>query len=376
MSGAAREGLPKYRILACATQGDGSGDEARLRELISSFNYKLAVFRKSAKLDGFWQLLRSLRTTTSDLFVLEGTGVSAGAAAILARVLWNRHYVVSSGDAVSPYLSARIKWAAPIFSLYEWLLCSASSGFIGWTPYLVGRALTMGAKRGITIPGWAAPHHEGSSSDSSRRAVREGLGIPQDAVVFGIAGSLNWSARYEYCYGMELVRAARKSVGRAYVLIVGDGSGLEHLRKEAGPSDGRTVFFTGRVEKAQVAGYLSAMDVGSLPQSVDGVGNFRYSTKLPEYKAAGLLIVTNQIPASYDLDRGDFLRLPGASPWSRLFVSRLAELMSTLNAEEVARLRNSLVQDDTFDRDLQVARATAFLQDVIRNQVEGGRENG
>ena len=47
--------------------------------------------------------------------------------------------------------------------------------------------------------------------------------------------------------------------------------------------------------------HLAAFDLASLPQSVDGVGSFRYTTKLSEYLAAGLPIVTGQIPAAYDL---------------------------------------------------------------------------
>ena len=42
--------------------------------------------------------------------------------------------------------------------------------------------------------------------------------------------------------------------------------------------------------------FLAAFDLASLPQSVDRVGSFRYSTKLSEYLAAGLPIVTSQIP--------------------------------------------------------------------------------
>ena len=54
----------------------------------------------------------------------------------------------------------------------------------------------------------------------------------------------------------------------------------------------------------EVVDYLAAFDLASLPQSVDRVGSFRYSTKLCEYLAVGLPIITGQIPAAYDLDAG------------------------------------------------------------------------
>ena len=371
MPSAAREALPKYRIVGCASQGNGSGDEARLSKLLSGFEFELAVFRKPATVNGFKQLLHQLRTRRCDLFLLEGTGVAAGSAAILGKLLWNKCYVVSSGDAVGPFLSARMPWAAPVFWMYERLLYSMSSGFIGWTPYLVGRALTMGAGRGVTIPGWAATADRSTDVLSTRKAIRERLGISQDAVVIGIVGALNWSNRYNYCYGMDLVRAAALSNGGASVLIVGDGSGLEHLKRAAGAMVGCKVFFTGHVAREEVGSYVAAMDVGSMPQSVDGVGNFRYTTKLLEYRAAGLLIVTNHIPAAYDLDRGDFLRISGASPWSKDFISQLAEMMSALDPEQVAHRRAQIIPDDIFEPEHQVARATAFLQDVIAS-CQGG----
>ena len=58
---------------------------------------------------------------------------------------------------------------------------------------------------------------------------------------------------------------------------------MQHLKDLAGEELGRTIILTGRVPREQVIDYLAAMDVGSLPQSVDGVGSFRYTIKLSEY---------------------------------------------------------------------------------------------
>ena len=354
-------------ILGCASQGAGSGDEARLRELLRNFATTFVPFDRAQKLGSFRSCLARLRAGGFDLFVVEGTGFAAGVAAILGRILWGRCYVLSSGDAVGPFLSARHPLGAPVFHVYERALYGWSSGFIGWTPYLVGRALTMGAKRAVTAPGWA-PRVSLSRRElgSEGRAIRQSLGIPEEALVFGIAGSLVWSKRYAYCYGAELVRAAAQSKSRrARVLIVGDGSGLEPLKRLAGGQLGKTIFFAGRVPREEVPQYLAAMDVGSLPQSVDGVGSFRYTTKLPEYRAAGLLIATNQIPMAYDLDRGDMLRLEGRSPWSGEFVSALARLMDSLERREVMALEAVLRDGTDFAPESQIARVTAFLTDVI-----------
>jgi hypothetical protein len=177
---------------------------------------------------------------------------------------------------------------------------------------------------------------------------------------------LVWSARYSYCYGAELVRAVLRTNSSAIVLIVGDGSGLEKLKQMAGSALGRTILLPGRVERSQVPGYLAAMDIGSLPQSVDGVGNFRYSTKISEYRQVGLPFVTNETPMAYDLDEGDLWRLPGESPWSEQFEAELSRLMSTMTHEQIrARRSASSASLSTFDCESQLQRCTAFLKDVL-----------
>jgi len=298
------------------------------------------------------------------LFVFEGTGLAVGLAAILGRIFFGRHYVFSSGDAVSPFLTARLKIGAPAFAVYERLLYRCCSGFIGWTPYLVGRALTLGARAGVTVPGWA-PHPAASHELlEARLKIRCQFGIPADAIVFGIVGTLRWSKRRQYCYGAELIRAALRAGTAPYVLIVGDGTGLEHLRKLAGQNLDRSILFPGRVNREDVAEYLAAMDVGSVPQSVDQVGGFRYTTKIAEYRMAALPFVTTRIPMAYDLDRGDLWRLPGWAPWSDEFVDALAALMKVLTRDEVTARRAAAGPDNVFNKPEQIRRVAAFLDDV------------
>jgi hypothetical protein len=352
------------RVLACATEGTGGEDERRLATLVSAFEKTTFNFTKREKWRCALDLLKLLRSRAFDLFVLEGSGVAVGLPAILGRWLWHVPYVVSSGDAVAPFLTARIPWGKPFYSMYERALYANCSGFIGWTPYLVGRALSSGAPRAITIPGWAPFTLSPTALHDARRSIRERLHIPDDAVVFGIIGSLNWSARYQYCYGAELIRSARMRKTSAYVLIVGDGSGLQILRTMAGEQLGSTILLPGRIPRDEVPYYLAAMDLGLIPQSVNAVGSFRYTTKLSEYKAAGLPFISNQIPMSYDLDDGKIWRLPGNSPWDSTFLEALSDLMAKITMSEVVEKTRDASTLPDFDRDIQVARTTSFLKDV------------
>ena len=356
------------RVFAVASQGRGSGDEERLRALLSGFEAKFIDFDRDRKKEGFLLCLRTVRLERLDLLVIEGTGIAVGLAAILGHIFYGTRYILSSGDAVGPFLSASFPLGAPIFGAYERMLYRCSSGFIGWTPYLVGRALSLGGKRGMSAPGWAPYEKDLEALATRRKAIREQLKIPSDAVVFGIVGALVWSSRYKYCYGLELVRAARKSGSKAYVLIVGDGSGLAHLRELAGDALDRTIFLVGRKGRDQVPGYLAAMDIASLPQSVDSVGSFRYSTKIAEYRSVGLPFITNEVPMAYDLDRGDIRRLPGDAPWSRAFTDALTKFMETATLESIGSEKGQTVAMSDFDREIQIRRVTDFILDILNAQ--------
>jgi glycosyltransferase involved in cell wall biosynthesis len=175
-----------------------------------------------------------------------------------------------------------------------------------------------------------------------------------------------WSRRYQYCYGMELVEAARK-VRRTDVtfLLVGDGSGMSQLEAKAtGLPPGR-VIFTGRVPQDKLPAYYAACDLASLPQTVDRVGSFRYTTKLSEYLAFGLPVLTGQIPLAYDLDDGWIWRLPGDTPWDRTYTTALAEVVDGLTADELQAKRSAVPRDHpAFDFARQARQVTAFIRDV------------
>lgn len=358
---------PDASIAVLSTLGSGSHEEDRIISLTAELSPTVWPFDRASKRRCALVLLRRLRRERPDLVVIEGTSIAAGAVVLAGRLVFGVPYVVSSGDAVGPFIrliAPRLGFAGHV---YEFALCRFSAGFIGWTPYLAGRAMTLGAPRAMTAPNWAPPQTSGAGD---RADVRRELGIPPDAIVFGIVGSLNWSNRAGYCYGLELVRAINRTARQgAHVLLVGDGSGLARLKAEAGSEAGVRVHFVGRVPREGLGRYYAAMDVASLPQSVDGVGAFRYTTKLSEYLAAGLPIITGQLPFAYDLD-GDWLwRLPGDAPWSETYVDALAEMMTRVTAADMRqRSANVPRQLPIFNEQRQRDRVTTFLTDVLERE--------
>jgi glycosyltransferase involved in cell wall biosynthesis len=322
-------------------------------------------------LRSFRRLVKEIFHCRPNLIVMEGTGIAGGLAVLLSRLLAGIPFVVSSGDAVGPWVARQRPLFGPLFGLYERLLCRWSAGYIGWTPYLAGRALSFGAPRAMTAAGWAPITSLPTQLAASRVRIRQELGIAPDDLVFGLIGSLAWTKRVGYCYGMELVGAlARTNRANLKVVIVGEGEGRSRLEQAAGNRLGNSVILTGRVPRDRVPDYLSALDVASLPQSVDQVGSFRYTTKLSEYLAAGLPVVTGQIPLAYDLGNDWLWRLPGHAPWNQRYVQALSHLMDNLDTAGLRAKQQSVPhQLPLFDRAQQVKRVTAFLTDILQEKL-------
>jgi glycosyltransferase involved in cell wall biosynthesis len=351
-------------VVCFATQGSGSGDERRIVELLAPLAPTLLVFDRGAKRRMAVRLLREFRRRRPALVVMEGTGLAGGAPLLLAHRWFGTRFVVSCGDPVAPYVAAFHPWLRPFAHLYERLLYRRSAGVIGWSPYIVGRAISMGAPRAATAANWCV----GSASENARDIVRQRLGIPADALVFGIVGSLDLTPRLDWCYGSELVRALKLTErSDLRVLIVGDGSGRARVEELAGDDLGRRVLLAGRCAPEDVLDYLAAMDVASLPQTVDSAGALRYTSKLSEYVAAGVPVVTGQLPLAYDLDDDGWMwRMPGDAPWQTEYLAALAALMSGLTADELAEHRAAVPTGLVlFDRKAQQRRVVALVQDII-----------
>jgi glycosyltransferase involved in cell wall biosynthesis len=318
-------------------------------------------FSRTRRVRSGFEILRRALQRRHDLVVMEGTGIAGGLPLIAARLLGRTRYVVSTGDAVGPYVGTMLRIAGPIAAVYERLLYSLAAGVIGWSPYITGRALTLGARRAMTSPHWSRVPVGGDG-----RQVRERLGIPDESIVVGVVGSLNWSRRRKYCYGLEII-AALEAVARRDVvgLIVGDGSGMQRLVDRAGAALGRRIFLPGAVPADELHHYLAAMDVALLAQSVDGVGAYRYTSKLSDYLRAGLPVISTQIPAAYDVGIDWMWRLEGDAPWDSRHIRALASLLETLDREDIDKHRLS-VPKGAFDGEAQQRAVAGFLADVVQ----------
>ena len=218
----------------------------------------------------------------------------------------------------------------------------------------------------MTAAGWSPVQYSESDALAARTRIRAQYNIAPDAIVIGIVGSLTWSPTVSYCYGLELVNAVKQLKRQdVHVLIVGDGDGREQITAAAAGHP--RIHFTGQVPMEQTLNYMAAMDIASLPQSVDGVGSFRYTTKISEYLAAGVPVVTGQIPLAYDFMGAWLWRLPGDAPWDPVYVDAVRDLLASITRDEIAARAAACPRTlDTFDQKLQIDRATAFIADLIQ----------
>ncbi|TFE22645.1 glycosyltransferase [Cohnella luojiensis] len=355
------------KILAFATQGSNGDDENRLKSLLSKVQPYFYPFERINKRKSFWGILRHIICERPNLVVMEGTGLSGGMALLLGLSLRKVPYVISSGDAVGPYISSKHPMLGPLFNWYERRLYKHATGFIGWTPYLTGRALTYGSKFAMTAAGWAPSALCEEDIDRSRSYIRKRFGIPVNNIVVGIVGSLNWNRRAGYCYGYELVMAAQKLKRKDItVFIVGDGDGRGRLEKITDRANLSNVIYTGRIPREEVPKYLAAMDLASLPQSIDQVGSFRYTTKLSEYLSAGLPIVMGKTPMSYDLNGEWIYRIQGIKPWSDTYIESLVVLLEDISSQGIKERKKSVPRKPPlFDKDVQISNVSEFIQDIL-----------
>lgn len=359
------------KVLCISTAGKGQ-DPLRMRQLTQFINAEVTHYdldrslSKLAAARAVWKLVKSQQW---NLIYQEGTGLAGGLSLIRAYRDWQQPFVVSSGDPIGGYFHTKFgPVAGSLFDKYERLLYESCAGFIGWTPYLTGAALKMGAKQAVTVEGAVDVKQFYPLDGEQKSALRSKLGIPKNHLVCGMAGSINWVSRQSWCQGYELVQMM-KYLKRPdiSVLIVGDGSGKAKLEALVPEHLKTRVIFTGRVPSEQVPELINSMDIGFVTQIMGRLGNFRLSTKLPEYLACGTAIAMSPIPGFFDYAYSAGWPLPGLHPASQEFHQQCAAWLDELSWEEI-NLKKSLAFDTAkkfFDYEVITPKFTAFIERIL-----------
>lgn len=359
-------------ILCVNTGGKGDLHGLRMRRLTENMRGSCTYLdfdRSLSRAENGRELWRALQRQSWDLVYQESTGIAGGICLIRAARAWQQRYIVSTGDPVGEFFrTVKGPLYGRAFGAYERQLYRHSTGFVGWTPYLVGMAMKMGAPRAVTVEGAVDTSVFSAADENARQAAKEHYGLSTDHLVCGVVGSLTWTPRQKYCYGLELVEmlpfVQRNDVS---VLIVGDGDGRETLERRVPPALRDRVVFTGRVPEGEVARALHAMDVGFIAQTIDQLGRYRLTTKLPEYLASGLPVAMSPVPGYYDYAGSAGWPLPPYHPASEDFHRACAAWVDSLTWEEVQerRERAPTLAEQFFDYEVVRPKFEAFVEDVL-----------
>jgi glycosyltransferase involved in cell wall biosynthesis len=161
--------------------------------------------------------------------------------------------------------------------------------------------------------------------------LRRGLGIPDDVLVAGLAGTIRPQRRPGLGYGWDLVEMlAELRDEPVWGLVVGGGPALPALRRRAvelGVAD--RLVTPGAVSRAEMPRFLAAMDVCISTQTNDAIGRSRTTAKLPEYAACDRYILATEVGGAADVLPAEML-LPYDGSYDPGYPVRLARRIAEL----------------------------------------------
>lgn len=361
----------KSKILCIVTAGQNSLDELRAKRLTQDLDADLTfefVNKKISKLSEALKVWKKLRSNKWDLVYQEGTGIAGGVPLIAASFLYGQKYIISSGDPIAGFFhTTKGKAWGIVFDIYERLLYKFSEGFIGWTPYLTGVALRLGAKKAVTVEGSADTQVFFSCERQEKRKFKEKFGLNPDHLVCGVVGSLTWVGPHSYCYGLELVEMLRHLEREdASILIVGDGDGKEILEKRVPDNLKHRVVFTGRIREHEVTDAINAMDIGFVTLFGE-TGKFRLTTKLPEYLACNVPVAMNPMAGFFDYLGDAGWSLPHGHPADSDFHKNCGIWLDNLSQSELIMKAEATkkVMKKYFDYRVTKPKFTKFINSIL-----------
>ncbi len=323
-----------------------------------------AVIVAAPGLRGALAAARSVFATEAEVIYLVDVGKATTVAAAAGR-LSRRRVIVDTGDA--GYALAR--------SLGE-------RGFAGLALVGAGEKLALRCADEVVVRGRLhaahvprpATHIPDLAPVQARPVQANELGAELEldgAFVVGLVGSLIASPRHGISYGWDLIEALPMTDHSVVALIVGDGSGLEPLRRRAQALGvaGRCRF-VGRVPPERVNAYVSLMNAAISTQTNDIVGRVRTTGKLPLYLSCGCPVIATHV--------GEGAALLGPHGWTQSYTGvvdssypgRLAAAIEAWRldpAGEPERRRLALqIAAEKFDAEEMRGRLEAVIERVSR----------
>ena len=269
-----------------------------------------------------------LRFRPRAMYVLN-TG-AIGIPALVVRGLTGAPFVVDTGDLAYRFVRV-MGYFGPARRLWigftEWLLITMASAVVVRGRFHRTLLIRHTAKPVVHIPDGVDVASRVSGDTAAERARRGWDG----KITIGFLGVVSWSEQHDWGLGKELVEAVRLLGGeRFHGVVIGDGSGRPYLEELARTLQVEgAISFVGSVPYADLPRELSMIDICLVTSVEDESWEVRTTGKLPEYLAAGRIVVATQVgEAKWVLDPEQILPYHGIGDPD--YAGRLAEHIGRL----------------------------------------------
>jgi glycosyltransferase involved in cell wall biosynthesis len=326
------------------------------------------LYREAGKLTELRRFIRFIRENRPDLLYIMNVGYAGGGAALLAKYRFRIPYILDHGDPSYALLrsSGRPLWEALLVRATEWAMLRSAYAIVARGGVLA-EAIRESRPEGIHFlpDGVDLTRFKPINTDE----LRNQYGV-SDVLTLGIVGSIVWSDRYQMCYGWDIIEVvARLKDLPVKGIIVGDGTGITHLKKRAkkyGIQD--RICFTGRVAHDEVPRYINMMDVCISTQTNDVVGHGRTTAKLPEYLACGRFIIATDVGGAREVVHENGFLLPYQGVYDPDHPARLTERIEWLlqNPDTLSHgIKGVEIARNQFDYN-ELAQQLSYIIDQIR----------
>jgi glycosyltransferase involved in cell wall biosynthesis len=333
--------------------------------LASHYDF-LVVHRTAGKigsLGSFWNAVRSFQPNVIHCFDLAFTGTMVG---LLSRFRYRIPLLIDTGDAITALGRAlgRSTLSLTATAILEKLGTHLSNQLIV-RGQIHQEILAVAGIDSTWIPDMVdCREFYFFESQDLRTQFRL-----QDSIVIGMIGSLTWSSRYQWCYGLDVIEAISKIQNPAVRgVIVGDGNGLERLRMIARQLNVENrILFLGRIPYSHLPQYINLFDICISTQSNDLPGQVRTTGKLPLYMACGRFILASRVGQASRILSDDML-LDYHGSFDSDYSSRLANRIEMIIEKGIHSFRPELraLALQLFDESVLVPRLAKLYEKVAR----------
>jgi glycosyltransferase involved in cell wall biosynthesis len=278
-------------------QGGAAGIRAKMfaKRLPSEWEVRFN-YRPIPKWKGILPFIQSALHFRPDVIYVMDTVYTSVLAGCIAKKLIGCKLVTDTGDVTFELAKSTGTYSEAQLALIKWIEQMATKNsdcLVVRGSYHKTLLESQGVDNVVFIP-------DGVDTDAAKPVdasiLRKELGL-ENSLVVGLVGTMDWSERYQMCYGWDVIEALGllKDVP-VKALLVGDGEGrktLESRAQQLGVAN--RVVFAGQLPYENLPRYLCAMDVCVSTQSNDIVGMVRTTGKLPLYLAYGKYVVATDV---------------------------------------------------------------------------------